>query len=131
MSDQSPRPTDADVRAGIQQAKVGETGLTVLGIEVLIYAVVAGRWSQSWAVGIFTGIILLFGLIAIAKFEKAAGIVSVFVGVGWAVVAFIAARHYEIGDAGAFGFAVLAWLIGAGIHIVAFQHIRDLDLSKG
>jgi len=39
---------DTDVRAGIQQSKVGDTGLQILSFECFVIAAVAGVGIQSW-----------------------------------------------------------------------------------
>jgi hypothetical protein len=81
--------SDQNVRAGIQQAKVGETGLTILGIETLIIAIIVGGYARSWAVGIFTFLGAMIVFILMAQSEKLGNVLAIVIGIAWGVADFL------------------------------------------
>jgi hypothetical protein len=53
--------SDREVRAGIQQAKVGEIGFNILSVEAFLFGLTIGIRFQSWGFGIaaFLGLEML------------------------------------------------------------------------
>lgn len=122
--------SDREVRAGIQQAKVGEAGFSALGFEALFIGAIAGVRSQSWGIGIaaFLGVLSLLMGAAVAP-KSISNAVAFIIGAAWAVAA-----SYLAGEAQpetAIMVAFLAGLIGVGAHVAGFQYIRDTQRPKG
>jgi hypothetical protein len=123
--------SDHDVRAGIQQAKVGDTGLMILAIEALIIAVIVGAYAQSWAIGIFSFMGAIIAFFAMAKSETLGNALAVVVGVAWGAAAFFIATSMDASAGAAWASAILVGLVGIGGHAAGFQHIRDIQRAKG
>jgi hypothetical protein len=122
-------PTFQHVRVGIQQAKVGETGLKIISIEAFIIALAIGVGTKSWGVGIFVfiGAIALFT--AIARSEILANVLAAIMGLAWATAAFAVTTAGQAASGTALGVALLAGLIGGGAHLAGLQNVRDIGES--
>src|SRR5579864_4349815 len=105
---------DREVRAGIQQAKVGDTGLTVLSGESLLIAAIIGVRTQSWATGIFVFLGLVFLFLATAKSEKLGTLVALCIGIAWGAAAALLAISAQAGSGMTWAAAILAGLFGLG-----------------
>jgi len=122
---------DQEVRAGIQQSKVDETGFYFLGVEALIISGAIGYREQSWVVGIFAFLVVLILLSAMAAYEILGNFFAVVIGFAWGAVAFSLMQSNESDDGSSFAVAILVGLIGLGAHSIGFRYIRDLRRAKG
>ncbi len=123
---EGPRTSSDEVRSGIQQAKAGDDGLTIITLEAAVIALIAGVNQRSWAVGIFTLIGVMVAFLAMASSEKTANLFAGAIGIAWGVAFFWLATWQEAGMWTAIAFAVLAAALSAGLHMLGFQHLRDL-----
>lgn len=123
--------SDKDVRAGVQQAKIGQNGMSILSVEALIIALIFGINEQSWGVGIFVflGMFILFA--AMAASEKLGNALAAVIGAAWGFAAFWLALSMQATPATAWGVAIVAGLVGLGGHSAGFQHLRDIRKAKG
>lgn len=124
-------PRDHDVRAGIQQAKLGEFGLKVLTAEAVVIAGIAGGRTSSWGVGILTFLAVAILANLAARYQRADQIVAFILGLAWGGLAYFLAHAYQATDLTAIAATALAMGVGYGGNIAALQHLRDIQRSKG
>jgi hypothetical protein len=112
---------DRDVRAGIQQARAGEAGLTVLTLEILAVAALAGAYNASLGAGIVAFLVALAMAALLSINATVSNIAAVLIGVGWGMLAW--------------GFgpwpAAFVAIVGAGANIWGLQCVRDLQRARG
>ena len=73
----------------------------------------------------------VFAFYAMAEFEQLANVFAVVIGLAWNVAAFLLVAAGQATAPTVWGIAILAGLMGAGFHVVGFQHLRDIRKAKG
>lgn len=122
---------DSEVRAGVQQAKVGAESFTVLTVEASLIGLIVGVRTHDWwnGAGAFMLAIVAFGLVAMG--ERVANVAAAVIGLAWGAIAYYLAAGDGAYTGHALAFGAVAGLIGFGLHIFAFQYVRDLQRAKG
>lgn len=115
------------VREGVQQAKVGEIGLSVITIQVFGLSSIAWYFSGSFGWGILAFLVLTILLFSVAENKKASMWLSYAMGIAVMVLSFVITLPYE--EIGAFTGFMIALILGAvtaGGNILGMQYIRDI-----
>lgn len=120
-----------DVRAGIQQAKVGDSGIGFVTFEAIAFAIGIGVWKSSWAVGIVALVAVFFAVPVIGQFKFLSKLLAGAIGLAWGVAAMVVATIFGAPPPAAVAAMALAFVIGAGANSAAFQAVRDVQAAKG
>jgi heme/copper-type cytochrome/quinol oxidase subunit 4 len=97
----------------------------------MIFAVIVGASSRSWGIGIGTLLLLIILAAAAARAsEPVSRAIGYLVGVVWGISAFAITFAADASPITVIMVTVLFGLIGAAMHVTAFQHIRDIQRSR-
>ena len=122
--------SDRDVRAGVNQAKASELGMSIFAAQALIFAGFTGFKYQSWGVGLAALFGFLIAGVGLSRSETIAQVGAFVLGAIWAGLAFALLSGPAVSEATRLVAVTFAFLIGIGANLLAFQHLADIGRSK-
>lgn len=115
-----------DIRGAYHQAQFDEGSSKIFYFECIIVAVIVGIYFRSWYVGIGT----MIGLMLIIPIKIVSFLLAIAFTLFWAFMGWGIGMSIDGIPAGILG-AILAFLIGAGVHLSALMYIADFfDLDE-
>lgn len=112
-----------DVRKGVSQAEVTESGSMIFLGEIILASIVIGMILSSWAV--FGGSLLLF--LVLTFIRKTRVILMISFTICWPILIWIIINDFGGTLATKVIFAILGFVIATGVHLAAFEWTEDLS----